>query len=162
MNNQEFQKHIQQTEEDIFPLDRILPLATVYRIFKKHYEKIDDKSIFRRDRKYQRLREGLSVLFVGCFLKKHTGFEHFIVFPKDPSNDVNFLHFKNPDEYTAYKLECDVKEFTDYSDSFTSFITQKVIPKIHLYNIIIPIDTNIDGHDLELLIDVLQQTERSV
>jgi len=49
------QTQIGKMETEIFPLDRMLPLGTVFKIFKDEYEKSDNKTPFFSDRRYQRL-----------------------------------------------------------------------------------------------------------
>lgn len=38
MNQEEFAKRISETQTDIFALDKMLPLASVYKVFKEIYE----------------------------------------------------------------------------------------------------------------------------
>ncbi|MCD6283740.1 hypothetical protein J7J12_00590 [bacterium] len=133
------QTQIKKMETEIFPLDRILPLGTVFKIFKDEYEKSDNKKLFFSDRKYQRLREGYFALFVAAALNYWEKKDHFLHFPKNSQNDVNILSVKeiNDKKSEMWCLPCDIKEYTEYSDSFEDFIAGKVIPKINIYNIII-------------------------
>ena len=143
-------------ETDIFPLDRMLPLSTVYRIFKGEYNKQEKKDIFFTDRKYQRLREGYFALFVGVALNKWENKEHFLRFPKPNSsdttkvNDVNILSVKKMDEKRPKFNEwiCDIKEFTQYSKSFEDFIHKTVVPKITTYSLIVGVHASIDMRPL--------------
>jgi len=133
------QTQIKKMETEIFPLDRILPLGTVFKIFKDEYEKSDNKKLFFSDRRYQRLREGYFALFVAAALNYWEGKDHFLYFPQNPQNDVNILSVKeiNDKKSEMWCLPCDIKEYTEYSVSFEDFIIGKVIPKINIYNIII-------------------------
>jgi len=119
---------------DIFPLDRMISLETVYSTFLEYIIKEKDSSIFFRHRKYQRLREGYFSLFVAISLDRSTG-----------------------KRFSGYAF--DVKEFTDFSKSFKDFISQKIIPKISIYNLIIGTYKNIYGNDIKILIDHLQKKE---
>lgn len=155
ISKEEMMKRVRTTKWDIFPLDKKLPLATVYRIFLDEFNKHDDKSIFVRDRKYQRFMEGYFSLFVGISLRKRASKEHFIRFPKDAKNDVDFLSLRDDSgaKEEDWRLVCDVKEFTEYSGSFEQFVEMTVKPKIKAgaYHIIIGLHANVKGDDLEKL-----------
>ena len=147
---------------DIFPLDRMISLETVYSTFLEYIIKEKDSSIFFRHRKYQRLREGYFSLFVAISLDRSTGKKHYLLFPSEPDNDVNFMFWTGTcnaqaERFSGYAF--DVKEFTDFSKSFKDFISQKIIPKISIYNLIIGTYKNIYGNDIKILIDHLQKKD---
>jgi len=153
-------KQIAEMETNIFPLDRILPLSSVYRIFKEEYEKYSNKSIFFTDRKYQRLREGYFALFVAAALDKWEVREHFLDFPQSDSNDVNILSVKeiNKNRSEFNKLICDVKEYTHHSESFEKFLQETIAPKIEIYNLIIGTHINVDIKPLHNLVQNQEST----
>jgi len=139
MDQKEFAKQISTMQIDIFPLDRMLPLASVYKIFKGIYEKEQEKSTFLDNRKYKRLREGYFGLFVAAALDQWENKEHFLHFPSDPQNDINILFAKdlNAPRQVFNKIVCDVKEFICYEKSFIDFIEKKIGSKLNTYSIII-------------------------
>lgn len=152
---------IQKMETEIFPIERLLPLSTVFKIFKDKYEKNTDKNLFFKDRKYQRLREGYFALFIATALNFWEKKDHFLHFPKDPQNDINILSVKevNDKESEMWKLPCDIKEYTRYSFDFKQFIENKIIPKLNTYNIIIGTYLNIK--DIRPIIEIIKkQKER--
>ena len=153
------QKQIKQMKTDIFPLDRMLPLGTVYNIFKDEYEKVDNKRVLFKNRKYQRLREGYFAMFVVAALNEWEEKEHFLQFPKDNNNDINILSIKEMDEKCSkcWKLICDVKEFTHYSKSFKHFLQQTIASKIGIYHLIV--GTHIDIPDIRPLLNFVQDQE---
>ena len=159
MNEDFLRKRITETKTEIFPLDRLLPLESVYLIFSKEYNSVTDKNLFFRDRKYQRLREAYFSMFVAVSLQDTSiGKEqHYLVFPSNPDNDV-YITKKVSDEkipkHIAY--EFDIKEYTDWSPSFDEFMEKSIIPKIEIYNIAIPTYRKIDGSDIESLINFLK------
>jgi hypothetical protein len=132
MNQKEFAKQVTTMQTDIFHLDRMLPLATVY-------EKEPQKSIFMDNSKYKRLREGYFGLFVAAALNHWENSEHFMTFPTAPENDINILSIKDltTPKPLFNKMVCDVKEFTDHEKSFVDFIEQKIGPKLNTYSVII-------------------------
>lgn len=150
-------KRINQTRHDIFPLDRMLSLEAVYAIFREHYDKEPNKGVFMRDRKYQRLREGYSGLFVAISLQdtSENKQRHFMSFPEKPDNDFYIMHQMNATQMGTY--EFDAKEFTNYSPSFKEFVDQKIAPRIGTYNIVITTYRKIEGMDAKYLINLLQK-----
>ena len=64
MNDEKIKKRIAETEHEIFPLDRLLSLESIYLIFQQEYAKSEDRNLFFKDPKYQRLREGFFLMFV--------------------------------------------------------------------------------------------------
>lgn len=162
MDDERFQKRISQTVVDIYPLDRMLPAETVYSIFVMEYARSNDKNLFFRDKKFQRLREGYFALFPILALKDLSGKEHYLMFPSDPSNDVYTFYVKEEAEskFVGYKL--DIKEFTNFSDSFVSFVEKVIIPKLDIYNIVIGTYRKIEGKDLKFLSDHLKNKDSGV
>ncbi len=148
---------IQKMETEIFPLDRLLPLSTVLKIFKNEYEKNTNKNSFFSDRKYQRLREGYFALFVATALNFWERKDHFLHFSKDPQNDVNILSVKemNDKKSEMWKLPCDIKEYTQYSPDLKKFIEDKIIPKLNIYNIII--GTYLGIEDIRPIIKLIKE-----
>ncbi len=156
--NNQIIKRIFETKIDIFPLDRLLPLETVYKIFVEEYTKTNDKNYFFRNRKFQRLREGYTALSVAISLNQTTNKNHFLLFPSKPDNDVNIL-YPNDDKFVGY--EFDVKEFTNWSDSFTNFVDKTIIPKINIYNLIIATYRDINNTELTYLVNCLKDKKIS-
>lgn len=152
------QKRILETQKDIFPLDRLLPLETVYLIFIEEYAKTNDRNLFFRDRKFQRLREGYFSLFVAISLNDTSQNKHLLLFPSSQDNDV-YIVFSKGEKFEGSAF--DVKEFTNWSDSFTDFVNESIIPKIDIYNIIIATYRKIDGDDLKFLVDCLNKKNTS-
>ena len=154
MEQDEMLKRIISTKYDIFPLDRMLPAKTVFKIFSDIYNNEPRKSLFFKDRKYQRLREGYWSLFVCKALEKWQNKEYFISFPVNPANDVNFISHHDSEQKLMNKLVFDVKEFTKYSKNFKEFVKEKINPKRNIYGIIIGLMENVDGLLLKsLLVD---------
>lgn len=159
MNDEFLQKRIFETRHEIFPLDRCLPLETIHFIFQQEYAKSNDKNLFFKDRKFQRLREGYFAMFVAISLQDTFGKPHYMVFPSNPDNDVYIAYRANREDeeiprFIAY--EFDIKEYTNWSPSFEDFITKTIIPKIDIYNIAIPIYQPIDSSDFEILVNCLK------
>lgn len=161
--NEEIQKRIMSTKVDIFPLDRILPLSTVYKLVTDEYDRHIDKEDLLRNRKFQRLREGYFSLFVGVFLSKQNSKPYFLVFPEGSDNDVNFLSEKDISaarpEY--WKLICDVKEYTAFEHGgFRNFVEKAVLPKIRAkaYHVVIGLHENISGEELSILDNVCSKS----
>ncbi len=154
ITNDQLKKRVLETKKEIFPLDRLLPLETVYSIFLEEYTGIDDRSLFFSDRKFQRLREGYFALFVTISLNKTTKENHLLLFPSSPDNDI-YIVYPKEDKLMSYAF--DVKEFTNWSDSFASFVDKKIIPKIDTYNLIIATYRKIDGSDLSYIVQCLDQ-----
>ena len=154
------QTQIKKMKTEIFPLDRLLPLSTVFKIFKDEYKKSDNKKLFFSDRRYQRLREGYFALFVAVALNYWEKKDHFLQFPENPQNDVNILSVKemNDKKSETWQLPCDVKEYTEYSDSFEDFIIDKVIPRINIYNVII--GTYLSIQDVRPVINYIKNQEK--
>lgn len=161
MNDEFLQKRITATKHEIFSLDRLLSLESIYLIFKQEYAKSEDKNLFFSDPKYQRLREGYFSMFVAISLQDTlaSAKRHYLIFPSDPSNDVYIGYRSNDDkepipELTAY--EFDIKEYTNWSPNFEEFAKKSIIPKISIYNIVISTYRKMDGQDLQLLIAYLK------
>ena len=140
MDRDEFSKRVGDTETDIFPLDRMLPLSSVYKIFEGIYSSDPNKSNFLDNRKYKRFREGYFGLFAAAALDYWEKREHFLQFPaRGDENDVNIL---SPNDLSGprpvfNKMVCDVKEFTPHEESFITFIEQKIRPRLKAYSIIL-------------------------
>lgn len=152
-------KRISETKTEIFPLDRILPLESIYLIFEQKYNKLEDKNIFFKDRKFQRLREGYFAMFVAVSLQdiSVSGKSHYLVFPSNPDNDVYIAYRMNNDEIPKFKAyEFDIKEYTNWSLNFEEFMYKSIIPKIDIYNIAIPTYRKINDHNIEPLITYLK------
>jgi len=152
VTNNKFKKRILTTKIEIFPLDRLLPLETVYSIFVEKYSKTNDRNLFFCDRKFQRLREGYFSIFVAISLNDTSKNKHLLLFPSSQNNDV---HFAFPKGEKLEGFAFDVKEFTNWSDSFVDFANKSIFPKIGIYNLIIATYRKIDGNDLNFLVDHL-------
>ncbi len=146
-------------EQDVFPLDRLLPLETVHNIFAEEYAKHPNKGIFFKNREFQRLREGYIGLFVATSLWDTSGNRHFIVFPEKPDNDLYIAYQMNEKQMGVY--EFDVKEFTDHSPSFEDFVEKSIVPKLGVYNIVITTYRNVGEKEAKYLIDLLQKENTS-
>ncbi len=161
MNDEFLQKRIAETKHEIFPIDRLLSLESVYLIFQEEYVKVEDKNLLFKDSKYQRLREGYFSMFVAVSLQDNSVSRkrHYLIFPSDPSNDVYISYRLNEEKESIPKLiayEFDIKEYTNWSLNFEEFTKKSIIPKIGIYNIAIPIYRKMDGQDLQLLVDYLK------
>jgi hypothetical protein len=161
MNNKLLQKRIAETEHEIFPLDRLLSLESIYLIFQQEYAKSEDRNLFFKDPKYQRLREGYFSMFAAISLQDTLTSKkrHYLIFPSDPSNDVYIGYRSNDETESIPKLttyEFDIKEYTNWSPNFEEFAKKSIIPKINIYNIVIPTYRKMDGQDLQLLVDYLK------
>src|SRR3989344_3137369 len=88
LDEKQFQKRISDTAIDIFPIDRILPIETVFSFFSQEYTKTNDRNLFFRDRKFQRLREGYFAMFIALSLNETSGNKHFLMFPSAKDKDV--------------------------------------------------------------------------
>lgn len=164
MDEDEISKKINNTKYDTYPLDRLLPMATVVGIFKGLYESGEKKTEFMNNRKYKKMREGYWGLFVCQALDKLENKEHFMVFPSDEtSGDINFCAPQSENTSTMNKLVFDVKEFEEHSDNFESFLNKDVIPKrdMGLYGIIIGLHRNVNGKLLAQLL-TKNQNDRGV
>lgn len=155
MDKTQLHQRVLSRKTNVFPLDRMLPLETVYRFFLDEFNREKDKEVFVKNRKYQRLREGYFALFVGVFLTRNSGTIHFMRFPEGDHNDVDFLSMKDGSGVKPLmnRLVCDVKEYTEHSDSFEEFIEKAVAPKIRAraYHIIIGLHSNVKGEALQAL-----------
>lgn len=161
MNDEFLQKRIVETEHEIFPLDRLLSLESIYLIFQQEYSKSEDKNLFFKDHKYQRLREGYFSMFVAISLQDTLASrkKHYLIFPSDPSNDVYIGYRSNDEKEPIPKLityEFDIKEYTNWSPNFEEFAKKSIIPKISIYNIAIPTYRKMDGQNLQFLVDYLK------
>lgn len=141
MDKEQFKKRISEVKIDTFPLDRILPLNTVYSLFLYEYSKLDDKNLFFKHRKYQRLREGYFALFVALSLEDLSLKDQHMIFPSSPDNDVYICNIDLQSmKPKADAVPFDVKEFTPFSSSFDKFIETSIKPKIDTYNLIIALE----------------------
>ena len=155
------QKRIVETKHEIFPLDRLLPLESIHLIFHQEYSKSEDKNLFFKDAKYQRLREGYFSMFVAISLQDTLASrkKHYLIFPSDPSNDVYIGYRSNAIKEPVPKLttyEFDIKEYTNWSPNFEVFAKKSIIPKICIYNIAIPTYRSMNGQDFQFLVDYLK------
>ena len=126
-NNEELKKRILNMKKEIFPLDRLLPLETVYSIFVEEYSKTNDRNLFFRDRKFQRLREGYFSIFVAISLNDTSENKYLLLFPSSQDNDV-YIAFPKGEKVGVFAF--DVKEFTNWSNSFVDFANESIFPKI--------------------------------
>jgi len=161
MNDEFLQKRITETQHDIFPLDRLLSVESIYLIFRQEYDKFEDKNLFFKNLKYQRLREGYFSMFVAISLQNTltSGKKHYLIFPSDPSNDVYIGYRSNDSSESKPELityEFDIKEYTNWSVNFEEFAKKSIIPKIDIYNIVIATYRKMDGQDIQFLIDFLK------
>ena len=158
MDDERFKKRINETMIEMFALDRILPLETVYSFFIGQYNQVNGKGVFFRDRKFQRLREGYFALFAALTFNDTQKKPYYLYFPSDASNDVNIgfpkINTETKCEFEAYPF--DIKEFTEFSQSFQEFVDKSVAPKINIYNLIIVTYRYMNGKDLEYLVDYLK------
>lgn len=150
----DIKKRILETRIEIFPLDRLLPLETVYLISVEEYSKTNDRNLLFRDRKFQRLREGYFSMFVAISLNDTSDNKHLLLFPSSQDNDV-YIAFSKGEKLEGFAF--DVKEFTNWSKSFVDFANEKIFPKIGIYNLIIATYRKMDGNDLKFLVDYLDQ-----
>lgn len=154
MNKDELIKRVGKMKHDTYPLDKMLPIRTAFKIFQEEYNNKVKKSDFFDNRKYKRFREGYWGLFVCKALDKMEEKEHFIVFPSDDTNgDVNFLSKKDKGPGDMNKLVFDVKEYEEHSKDFDSFLNSAVIPKRNLgiYGIIVGLVKDVIGDPLTAL-----------
>lgn len=155
MDKNELMKRTIEMKRDIFPLNRLLPFSTVYRIMMDEYSRHTDKSVFMKERKYQRLREAYFGLFAGVALEKAGNEQYLIRFPESADNDIDFISVKDfaAKRQELWRLVCDVKEFTSYSGSFTKFVEKAVVPKIKAgaYHVILGLHEDVNGAMLESL-----------
>jgi len=146
-------------EWNTFPLDRQLPVGSVWKMFKDEYKKVLKTKEKFSGNKNQRLREGYFSLFVAVAKSRLEQKEHWLAFPKDPKCDAHLLSVKEVKNGhpTLWNFPCDVKEYTSYSPSFLQFLGEKVVPRLELenYNIIIGIHADIS--DPQPAIDLLKQ-----
>lgn len=164
MDQSQFKKRILDTEWDIYPLEKLLPLETVYGIFKDEYSKSEDRNLFFRDRKFQRLREGYFAIFVAISLQDVSEKTHFLFFPKIHDNDVDIIYRSNNEseestEMSGYRF--DVKEYTNWSTNFEEFMKNSIIPKIGIYNITVATYREMNGQDLGILVSYLKEKDFS-
>jgi hypothetical protein len=154
VSKEELHRRIVETKYDIFPIGKMLPLASVHHFIVEEYKKAPEEAGFH-ERKYQRLREGYFALFVAAALSKGPGGEHYMRFPLHNDNDVDILSvndLKSP-RPKFWKLICDVKEFTPHSQSFVDFVEKAVKPKLKAgaYHIIIGMEADAPGSLLKNL-----------
>jgi len=154
VTDKELKRRILETKKEIFPLDRLLPLETVYSIFLEEHSKTSDRNLFFRDRKFQRLREGYFSIFVAISLNDTLKNKHLLLFPSSQDNDV-YITFPKREKLEGFAF--DVKEFTNWSNSFVDFANESIFPKIGIYNLIIATYRKMDGNDLKFLVDYLNQ-----
>ena len=155
MNETELLKRIKDTKTDIFPLDKFLPLNTVYTLFHSEYEKEKAKSKFLNNRIYSRLREGYYALFATLAYSLHVEKEHQRVFRADPGNAGYMVELNQKTESKAYCF--DVKEYTSYTDSFEIFLNKTIFPIIdkNTYDLVIGIHVSVSPEEQKLLHDHL-------
>ncbi len=158
MSEEFLKKRITETKTDIFPLDRLLPLETVYSTICDEYAKTKDRNLFFRDRKFQKLREGYFSLFVAADFIERTKKQHFLIFPSSQENDV-WISYQKEEKLTGY--EFDVKEFTNWSGSFREFFDKNIAKRIDTYNLIIATYRKIDGADFEYIVNHLIKVNTS-
>lgn len=161
MDNFEFEKRIEETIWDIYPLDKILPIETVYSIFIEEYKKQDNKSIYFKERKYQRMREGFFSIFVAISLKHNSVAEQYLIFPSNKSQDVLIGSPNKLNEKELIVSPYDIKEFTIFSKSFFEFVDNVIKPKLGIYNLVIATHREINKEDFEYLIDLLKKEKSS-
>lgn len=156
-NNKNIIKRIFETKTEIFPLDRMLPLETVYLLFLEEYNKVENKEAFAKNNIYnKRLREGYFSLFAALSLNDNQGKKQYLVFPSDPGCDVYILNRVDMEEDKFDAFAFDIKEFTDFSKTFIDFIDKSIVPKLDIYSIIIGTHRKIKGSDLKYLSDQLK------
>jgi hypothetical protein len=80
--------------------------------------------------------------------------KHLLLFPSSQDNDV-YIAFPKGEKLEGFAF--DVKEFTNWSSSFTDFVNESIIPKIDIYNLIIATYRKMDGNDLKFLVDCLNE-----
>ena len=146
-------------EWDTFPLDRQLPVGSVWKVFKDEYKKILQVDRKFSGNKHQRLREGYFALFVAVAKSRLEQKEHWLTFPKDPKCDTHLLSVKEVKNGhpTLWKFPCDVKEYTKHSPSFPQFLEEKVVPRLELENYNIIVGVHKDILNLEEAIGFLSQ-----
>lgn len=159
MNNKLLRQRIRDTQTDIFPLDRHLPLESVYTIFHNVYDKESDKVVFLNNHKYSRLREGYYSLFVALAYSQLIQKLHTLCFPSDPSNDVYIVEPNKNGPSSAYCF--DVKEYTPHTETFVYFLEQKVFPRLekNMYDIIIGIHKGVSIEEQTLICEFLSRID---
>lgn len=165
MHEDIFNKRILNTKTEIFPLDRLLPLDSVYTIFLEQYNKQPNKEIFFKERKFQRLREGYFSLFTALSLNDLWKKNHLVVFPENPSNDVYILEKPGGgnllrDQAMTYAF--DIKEYTEFSGSFADFVQKSIIPNVGIYNLVIGTHKDIGEEEIKDLIHLLPNDHSKV
>ncbi len=145
-------------EWDTFPLDKQLPVCSVWRIFKDEYAKALKANKGFGGNKYKRLREGYFALFAAVAKSNLEKKEHYLSFPKDPKCDAHILSVK--EERTGrpplcWYYPCDIKESTKHSSSFLDFVKESVTPRLELenYNVVIGINETVT--DIKEVIEYL-------
>lgn len=156
MDDARLHKRIAETQTEIFPLDRFLPLDSVYTIFHIEYEKEDSKTVFLNNRVYSRLREGYYALFATLAYSLNKDKQHVICFPSDPSNDFYMVELNQDKESKAYCF--DVKEYTGYSDSFESFLKQSIFPIIdqNTYDLVVGLHKAVSPSEQKQIYDYIK------
>ena len=159
MTDDLIKKRTEETITEIFPLDRLLPLETVHKIFVEEYSKVQKKIIFRDERKFQRLREGYFVLFAAVSFTDINKKKCYLVFPSDPSNDVYICQIKDVTkprpQFEAHPF--DVKEYTEYSNSFEDFVSRSISKRLGTYNLIIASYKQMNWNDLKILFGLIKE-----
>lgn len=156
MKNEVIHQRILNTKNDIFPLDKFLPINSAYTIFHNNYDKEADKTTFLSNRKFLRLREGYYSIFVATAYSLATEKEHFLCFPENTGNDVFIVELSKTEESKAY--EFDVKEFTAHSTSFGEFLIKSIFPRLELnrYDLIIGLHIGVSPTEQDEIIEHLK------
>lgn len=159
MKNEVIHQRILNTKNDIFPLDKFLPINSEYTIFHNSYDKEADKTTFLSNHRFLRLREGYYSIFVATAYSFATQKEHFLCFPENAGNDVFIVELSRTEENKAY--EFDVKEFTAHSTSFKEFLMKTIFPKLDLnrYALIIGLHVGVSPAEQDEIIEYLKIRE---
>ncbi len=164
MKESEILKRIRNTKTDIFPLDKFLPMDTVYTLFHNEYIKEEEKNKFLNNRVYSRLREGYYALFATLAYSLRVKKQHLVVFPSDPSNDFYMVELNLATESKGYCF--DVKEYTPYTGSFEVFLQETIFPIIdnNTYDLVIGLHVSVSPTEQKLLYEYLvsKQSKRMV
>lgn len=149
-------ERIEMTQVEIFPLDRLLPLDSVYSIFLKEYQQEENKKLFLDNRKWSRLREGYYALFAALSRSIFRDMSYCLYFPLDPSNDFYMIEMAQDNNSKAYCF--DVKEYTEYSKSFEDFLEKSIFPilKRGIYDLVIGLHRKVSFIQLQSICDYLE------
>ena len=132
---------IRNTEWDIVPLDKMMPLKTAVNIFDREYKK--NKTGNYRTRDSQRLREIYWSLFACKALDIHEKKEHLLFFQKrQDSNDISFISIDTGRGNGSIQYY-DVKEYINNEDDINIFLSSVLKKAKHKdYNLIVGIHEN--------------------